>query len=43
MLHKITIAAMEYSETALKMLKESDCKIVKLKEIMNAERIRVIV
>jgi len=41
--HKITIAAMEYSQSALKSLKESDCKVVHLKEMLNAEKVRVIV
>lgn len=41
--HKVTIAAMEYSASALKMLKESDCKVVNLKEMISADKVHVIV
>lgn len=40
--HKVRIAAIEYSAPALKSLRESDCKIVSLKEMLNSEKIKVI-
>jgi ribosomal protein L18E len=39
----VTIAAMEFSEPALKGLKEADCKIIKLKDMIKAEKVRIIV
>ena len=41
--HKLKISALEYSQPALKGLKEADCKIVPIKEMLNSDRIRVIV
>lgn len=40
--HKLNIAAMEFSEPALKSLKEANCKVVNLKEMINSDKIRVI-
>ncbi len=41
--HKITIAAIEFSEPALKSLKEANCKIVNIKDMIASKNIRVIV
>ncbi|MDE1832983.1 MAG: 50S ribosomal protein L18e [Candidatus Micrarchaeota archaeon] len=41
--HKVTISAIEYSGTALKMLKEANCKVVPLKEMTKAQKIQVII
>ena len=41
--HKINISAMEYSESALKSLREADCKILSIKEMLNSEKVRVII
>lgn len=43
MSHKVTIAAIEYSGPALKMLKDANCKIITIKEMINAEKVHVIV
>ena len=41
--HRVTIAAIEYSATALAMLKEANCKVITLKEMTKAEKIQVII
>lgn len=41
--HKVTITAMEYSATALSRLKSSQCKIIKLDDMLKEKKIRVIV
>jgi large subunit ribosomal protein L18e len=41
--HKVTIAAIEFSEPALKSLKEANCKIVGIKEMLGSKNVRVIV
>lgn len=43
MTHKVNIAAMEFSATALRALKDSNCKVVQLKDMVKAERVQVIV
>jgi large subunit ribosomal protein L18e len=43
MTHKVTIAAMEFSAPALKMLKDADCKVVHLKDMVKADKVHVIV
>ena len=41
--HKVNIAAIEFSAPALKSLKEANCKIVGIREMLGSKRIRVIV
>ncbi len=41
--HKVKIAAMEYSDSARKSLTDAGCKVVPLKEMLNAENVHVIV
>ncbi|MGD0729405.1 MAG: 50S ribosomal protein L18e [Candidatus Micrarchaeaceae archaeon] len=41
--HKLKIAAIEFSEPALKNLKEANCKIVDLKDMLAAEKVHIIV
>jgi large subunit ribosomal protein L18e len=41
--HKITIAAMEFSEPALKSLKAANCKVIDIKEMLKAEKVHVII
>lgn len=41
--HGVNIAAIEFSSSALARLKEANCKIVPLKEMLKAEKIRVII
>lgn len=41
--HKINIAAMEFSGKALKLLKESDCKISNIKEMLNSQKVHVVI
>lgn len=43
MTHKLNIAAMEFSAPALKRLHEADCKIVRISDMINSDRVRVIV
>lgn len=41
--HRVNIAAIEYSAGALKTLREANCKILDIKDMVKAERIHVIV
>ncbi|MCL5430576.1 MAG: 50S ribosomal protein L18e [Candidatus Marsarchaeota archaeon] len=41
--HKISIAALEYSTTALKELKGSGCEILDIKDMAKRQRIKLIV
>jgi large subunit ribosomal protein L18e len=41
--HKVTIAAIEFSQPTLKTLEKSGCKVVKLKDMINAEKVHVII
>lgn len=41
--HSVTISAMGFSGSALKMLKDANCKIVPLKDMVKAEKVHVIV
>jgi len=41
--HRVNIAAVEFSEPALKRLKEANCRIVELKEMLNSKNVKVIV
>jgi large subunit ribosomal protein L18e len=41
--HKVTIAAMEFSEGALRALKDADCKIISLKDMVKANKVNVII
>ena len=41
--HKFSISAIEFSAGALKALKEADCKVVDIKEMINAEKVHVLI
>ena len=41
--HKINIAALEYSASAEKALRESGCNIMDIKEMINKDRIHLII
>ncbi|MDE1871403.1 MAG: 50S ribosomal protein L18e [Candidatus Micrarchaeota archaeon] len=41
--HKVNIAAMEFSESALKSLGGSGCRIMSIKEMLGEKNIRIIV
>ena len=41
--HRVNISAIEFSETAMKSLKEANCKIVDIREMIKANRVHVIV
>jgi large subunit ribosomal protein L18e len=41
--HKVNIAALEYSGTALKMLKQSGCNVVTIKEMIGKQKINLII
>ena len=41
--HRVNIAAIEYSSEAMKTLKEANCKILGIKDMLKAEKIHVIV
>lgn len=40
--HKLNIAAIEFSDSAVKGLEKAGCKVVNLKEMLNSDKIRVI-
>ncbi|MGD0511099.1 MAG: 50S ribosomal protein L18e [Candidatus Micrarchaeaceae archaeon] len=41
--HKVTISAMEFSGPALKALKEANCRIIGIKDIVKSDRICLII
>ncbi len=41
--HKFNISAIEFSAGALKALKAADCKVVDIKEMINAEKVHVLI
>ncbi len=41
--HRVNISAIEFSGPALKMLKDANCNVVELKEMLNAEKVHVII
>ena len=41
--HKFNICAIEFSAGALKALKEADCKVVDIKDMIKAEKVHVLV
>lgn len=41
--HKVSIAAIEFSEQALKNLKEANCKVVDIKDMVKSENVRLII
>lgn len=41
--HKVTIAAIEFSEPALRSLKGADCRVIGIKEMLSSKNVRVIV
>lgn len=43
MTHKINISAIEFSDNALKSLREADCKVMHIKEMVNSKNVRVII
>lgn len=43
MRHRINIAAMEFSEPALKRLKKANCNVVHIKDMLNQKNVRILI
>jgi large subunit ribosomal protein L18e len=41
--HTVNITALEFSKSALDRLKSSNCKVVELKDMLNAKKVNIIV
>ncbi len=43
MAHKVSIAALEFSESAMESLEESGCKVIGIKDMLNQKNIHIII